>query len=239
VDEHFAPFKDVKIRQAMNYAIDRNALVRIVLGGHGTPGASIMPPMLYSNPNLKPYPYDVNKAKALMAQSTYPHGFKTNLIEVSGDIPGNATAVIVKSELAQIGIEVTIQDYSLVTAYAKEDERPGNPVSNLGQRYWTNDIIDPQEIISFVAEPDAGANDMGSWFNNAELNKLARQAEVELNPIKRRALYYQIQQLSSDSAQLIVLYYQPYRYASGTWVHGFHASPLGVYQLDKIWLSAH
>jgi hypothetical protein len=38
---------------------------------------------------------------------------------------------------------------------------------------------------------------------------------------------------------LIVLYYQPYRYATGSWVHGFHASPLGVYQLDKIWLSAH
>jgi peptide/nickel transport system substrate-binding protein len=239
VDEHFAPFKDVKIRQAMNYAIDRNALVRLVLGGHGTPGASVMPPMLYSNPNLKPYPYDVTKAKALMAQSTFPHGFKTNLIEVSGDIPGNATAVIVKSELAQIGIDVTIQDYDLVTAYAKEDEKNGNPVANLGQRYWTNDIVDPQEVISFVAEPDAGAHDMGTWFNNARLNSLARQAEVELNTAKRRALYYQIQQLSYDNAQLIVLYYQPYRYASGTWVHGFHASPLGVYQLDKIWLSAH
>ncbi len=239
VDEHFAPFKDVKIRQAMNYAIDRNALVRIVLGGHGTPGASVMPPMLYSDPNIKPYPYDIAKAKALMAQSAYPKGFKTNLIEVSGDNAGNATAVIVKSELAQIGIDVTIQDYELTTAYAKEDERNGNPVSNLGQRYWTNDIIDPQEVISFVAEPNAGANDMGTWFNNAQLNKLAKEAEVELNPAKRRDLYYQIQQLSYDQAQLIVLYYQPYRYATGTWVHGFHASPLGVYQLDKIWLSAH
>ncbi|HWE64450.1 MAG TPA: ABC transporter substrate-binding protein, partial [Chloroflexota bacterium] len=181
VDEHFAPFKDVKVRQAINYGIDRNAIVKIALGGHGTPAGSPMPPMLYWDPNIKPYPYNPAKAKALLAQSSYPHGFKTNLIEVSGDLYGNATAVIIKSELASIGIDVTIQDYELTTAYAKEDERPGNPTSNLGQRYWTNDIVDPQEMVSFLAEPNAGANDMGTWYNNPVLNQLAKQAEVELD----------------------------------------------------------
>ncbi len=239
VDEHFPPFKDVKVRQALNYAIDRNAIIRIALSGHGTPAGSAMPPMLYWDPNVKPYPYDPARAKALLAQSSYPHGFKCFLIEVSGDLYGNAAAVIIKSELAQIGIDVTIQNYELTTAYAKEDERNGNPTSNLGQRYWTNDIIDPQEVVSFLAEPDAGANDMGSWNGSPVLNQLARQAEVELNPAKRRALYYRIQEIISNDALLVVLGYQPYRYASGNWVHGFHVSPLGVYQLDKIWVSSH
>jgi peptide/nickel transport system substrate-binding protein len=240
VDEHYPPFKDVKVRQAINYGIDRNAIIKIALSGYGTPAGSPMPKMLYWNPNVKPYPYDPAKAKALLAQSSYPHGFKVNLIEVSGDLYGNAAAIIIKSELAQIGIDVTIQDYELITAYAKEDEKPGNKaVDHLGQRYWTNDIVDPQEMVDFLAEPTAGANDMGSFNTNAQLNKLAMQAEVELNPAKRQALYYQIQQIISDQALLVVLGYQPYRYASGNWVHGFHASPLGVYQLDKIWVSSH
>ncbi len=240
VDEHYPPFKDLKIRQAINYGIDRAAIIKIALSGHGTPAGSPMPKMLYWNPNVKPYPYDPARAKALLAQSAYPHGFKVNLIEVSGDLYGNAAAILIKAELAQIGIDVTIQDYEYLTAYAKEDERSGNKAADhLGQRFWTNDIIDPQEVVSFLAEPDAGANDMGSFSTNAQLNKLARQAELELNPAKRQALYYQIQQIYSDQALLVILGYQPYRYASGNWVHGFQVSPLGVYQLDKMWVSSH
>ena len=239
MDEHFAPFRDVKVRQAINYGIDRNAIVKIALSGYGTPAGSVMPPMLYWDPNLKPYPYNPTKAKALLAQSKYPHGFKTDLIEVSGDLSGNATAVLVKAELAQIGIDVTIKDYELLTAYAKEDERNGNPVANMGQRFWTNDIVDPQELISFVAEPSTGDNGLSTWYVNPQMTALAQQAEVELDAAKRRALYYKIQEISYNDAQMVVLDYQPYRYASGNWVHGFRASPLGVYQLDKIWLSSH
>jgi peptide/nickel transport system substrate-binding protein len=239
IDEHFAPFKDKLIRQAMNYAIDRNAIIKIALSGHGTPASSFMPPMLYWNPNQKPYPYDLAKAKALMAKSTYPQGFKCNLIEVSNDVPGNAAAVIIKSELAQIGIDVSIQGYDIQTAYAKMDERNGNPPSQLGARYWTNDIIDPDEVVSFAADINAGAHAFSTWYNNPVVIKLVHQGQQELDAARRRAIYYQIQATTADDAHLMNLYYSPYRYAHASYVHGFQASPLGTYRLKDVWVSPH
>ena len=122
LDQHYAPFKNLYVRQALNYAIDRNAIVKLAYQGHAIPGASFMPyKMKFWNAGLKPYPYDPAKAKQLLAKGGYPHGFNTFLITVSGDVAGQAEAVVVKSELAAVGINVNIQSYELLTAYDKED----------------------------------------------------------------------------------------------------------------------
>ena len=239
LDQHYKPLQDKRVRQALNYAIDRKAIIKIALSGHGTPASSFMPPMLDWNPNLAPYPYDLAKAKALMAQSGYPNGFKVTLIEVTNDVPANAAAVIIKAELAQIGVDVTIQTYELITAYNKEDERKGNGPSQMGARYWTNDIIDPDEVVSFAVDPGAGANSFSTWYNNPTVTKLVHQAQVTLDPAARKVMYYQIQQIVHDDAPLLFLYYQPYRYAHASYVHGFQVSPTGTFRLANMWVSAH
>jgi len=169
LDEHFAPFKDKNVRLALNYGIDRNAIVKLAYSGHAIVASSYMPyRMQYWNSSLKPYPYDLAKAKALLAKSKYPKGFKTFLIEVSNDVAGNATAVVIKSELAKLGITVDIRTYELLTAYAKED----GGHSQMGQRYWTNDIIDPDEVTTFAVDPKGGANAFSSYWSNARATKL-------------------------------------------------------------------
>jgi peptide/nickel transport system substrate-binding protein len=234
LDEHYAPFKDQNVRLALNYAIDRNAIVKLAYSGHATPGSSYMPyKMLYWNP-LKPYPYNVAKAKALLKKTKWPNGFKTFLIEVTNDVAGNATAVVLKSQLAKIGIKVDIRNYELLTAYAKED----GGKSQMGQRYWTNDIIDPDEVTTFAVDPKGGANAFSSWFwNNPEATNLVHKARVESDPNKRRAMYQRIQRIVYDESPFLVLDYSPYRYAHGKWVHGFHASPLGNYNLSLLSLT--
>ncbi len=229
LDQHFAPFKDPKVREALNYAIDRNAIVKLAYSGHATTGSSFMPyKMLYWNSSLKPYPYDPQKAKQILSQSNYPHGFDTYLIEVANDVAGNATAVVIKSDLAKIGINVDIKTYELLTAYGKEDG--GN--SQMGQRYWTNDIIDPDEVTTFGVDPDGGANAFSSYWSDPTATKLVRQARAELDPAKRAQMYQQVQQIVYDQTPYLVLDYSPYRYAAGKWVQGFHATPLGNYNLS-------
>src|SRR5262249_28314896 len=103
LDQHYAPFKKLAVRQALNYAIDRSALGTLAYQGEAIPVRSSMPyKMQFWNTALKPYPYDPAKAKQLLASAGYPHGFKTFLITVSGDVAGAAEAVVVKSELAKV-----------------------------------------------------------------------------------------------------------------------------------------
>jgi len=231
LDEHFAPLKDPNVRAALNYGIDRNAIVKLAYSGHATPGSSYMPyKMLYWNASLKPYPYDLAKAKAALAKSKYPHGFNTYLIEVSNDVAGNATAVVIKSELAKLGINVDIRTYELLTAYSKED----GGHSEMGQRYWTNDIIDPDEVTTFAVDPQGGANAFSSYWSDPTATKLVHAARSELNPVKRAAMYAQIQKIVYQQSPFLVLDYSPYRYAQGKWVHGFHVNPLGAYNLSLL-----
>jgi peptide/nickel transport system substrate-binding protein len=234
LDEHFAPFKDRNVRRALNYAIDRDAIVRLAYSGHAIKGSSYMPyKMQYWNSSLKPYPYNLAKAKALLAKSKYPNGFKCFLIEVTNDVAGNASAVVIKSNLAKLGITVDIQTYELLTAYDKED----GGHSQMGQRYWTNDIIDPDEVTTFAVDPKGGANAFSTYWSNTRATKLVHQARVERNSAKRASMYKEIQKIVYQESPFLVLDYSPYRYARGKWVHGFHASPLGNYNLSLLSLT--
>ncbi len=229
LDEHFKPFKNALVRQALNYAINRKTIVQLAYQGHAVPGSSFMPyKMEFWNSSLSPYPYNPAKAKQLLAQAGYPHGFNTFLITVSGDVAGQAEAIVLKSELAAVGINVSIQSYELLTAYNKED----NGHSEMGERYWTNDIIDPDEVATFGADCQGGANAFNSYWCDSKANSLVSDARAELSNSTRAQMYNQIQQIVYQQSPFIVIDYSPYRYGVGDWVHGFHATPLGNYDLS-------
>jgi len=143
-------------------------------------------------------------------------------------VAGQAEAVVVKSELAQVGITVAIQSYELLTAYAKED----GGHSEMGERYWTNDIIDPDEVATFGADCQGGAFAFNSYWCSTQANNLVSQARLELNSATRQSLYDQIQQIVYAQSPFIVTDYSPYRYGVGSWVKGFHVTPLGNYDLS-------
>ena len=126
----------------------------------------------------------------MLAQAGYPHGFTTFLITVSGDVAGQAEAVVIKSELAAVGITVNIQSYELTTAYSKED----GGHSQMGERYWTNDIIDPDEVATFGADCQGGANAFSSYWCDSPIINAVNQARSELNSTVRQQLYNQVQQ---------------------------------------------
>jgi peptide/nickel transport system substrate-binding protein len=229
LDEHFKPFKSQLVREALNYAINRTAIVQLAYQGHATAGASFLPyKMKFFDTSITPYPYNPAKARQLLKQAGYPHGFNSFLITVSGDVAGQAEAIVIKQELAAVGINVAIQSYELLTAYNKED----NGHSEMGERYWTNDIIDPDEVATFGADCQGGANAFNSYWCDPQANKLVSQARAELSDSKRQQLYDQIQQIVYQQSPFVVLDYSPYRYGVGNWVHGFHVTPLGNYDLS-------
>jgi peptide/nickel transport system substrate-binding protein len=168
-----------------------------------------------------------------LSDAGYPDGFKTNLIAVSGDAAGQAQAVVIKESLAKVGIDVTITSFEQSTAYT--NERSGT--NGLGLRYWTNDIIDPDEVATFGADIKGGANSFSTYWGDPTVSKLINDARSETDDTKRAAMYLQVQQAIADQAPFVPLAYAPFRYASGSWVNGFQVSPLGNYNNSLLTLT--
>jgi peptide/nickel transport system substrate-binding protein len=219
-------FSNVKVRQAVRYALDLDAMNKLAYQSAATPATSFLPyKMLYWNSTLPAPKVDLGKAKSLLAEAGFPNGFTTNLIAVSGDAAGQAQAVVIKDDLAKIGITVNIESYELVTAYGKE--KTGD--YGLGERYWTNDIIDPDEAVTFGVDVNSGSDSFHTFWSDPTATQLTNAARSETDVTKRTQMYQQIQQIVYDQTPYLPLAYPPFRYASGKWVHGFKASPLGNY----------
>jgi peptide/nickel transport system substrate-binding protein len=227
-------FKNEKVRQAVRYAIDLDEMNKLAYQDTATPATSFMPyKMQFWNADLPKPKVDIAKAKSLLAQAGFPNGFTTNIITVSGDAAGQAEAVVIKSDLAKIGITVNIESYELVTAYDKE--RTGN--YGIGERYWTNDIIDPDEVVTFGVVENAGSNSFDTYWSDPTATKLANDARSETDNAKRAKMYDQIQQIVWDQTPYLPLQYPPFRYAQGRWVNGFFVSPLGNYNNSLLTLT--
>src|SRR5262249_5504144 len=116
----FAPFKDPKVVQAMNYAIDRDATVKAVFFRHAKAATSPIDPGVNFHSDKFGYPFNLDKAKALLKASKYPNGFKVTLLTISGDTIGNAVAVVMQNELKQLGIDMSLQAIDSTTEFERQ-----------------------------------------------------------------------------------------------------------------------
>jgi peptide/nickel transport system substrate-binding protein len=232
-NEKKAPFNDVHVRQAISDAIDRQALVKAVLFGNGSPANSLfMPGLPYYDPTGGET-YNPAAAKQALAESSVPHGFTTTLQIASGNANEATVAQIVQSELKPLGITVNIQELDPTAAHASLEA----DTFDMAYALWTMDIPDPDEWTSFATNPKGGALSAFTYYDNPQVISLNQQAEGELNTTKRAALYTQLQQLTAQDAFLAYLYYVPYGYATTGNVHGFFVTPLGNFHLENVWKS--
>jgi peptide/nickel transport system substrate-binding protein len=233
-NENRKPFQDVHVRRAISLAINRPALVKAILFGNGKPANSFMPPQVpfyqASTPGLQT---NMAQAKKEMAESTVPHGFTTTLLVDAGESDQITTATIMQSELKPLGIKVNIQQLDANTAntdFQKLDY-------DMTFSYWTMDIPDPDELVTFAVDPKAGSKSFFTDYDNPTVVKDAHAAEQTLSNSTRQKLYNTIQDDSANDAFLAFLYYSPYAYATTSNVKDFFVTPLGNYHLENTWLS--
>jgi peptide/nickel transport system substrate-binding protein len=233
LNESYAPLADVHVRRAISYAIDRAAIVKAILYGYGTPANSFLPPQVpfysKSTPGLQ---YDMAKAKAEMAKSKFPKGFKVTLLVGAGATTETQMGQVLQQALKQLGIDVTFKQEDTSTEFQDIEKRN----YQLGFSYWTMDIADPDELVTFATDPAGGAQSFYTGYKNEKLIALSHEAQREPNQAKRAKLYAQVQAIAANDAFLGFLYYSPFRYATSSKVHGFFVEPLGNYHLENVWL---
>jgi peptide/nickel transport system substrate-binding protein len=183
MNEKYAPLADVHVRRAISYAIDRQAIVKSVLFGFGTPANSFLPPQVpfYSKASGG-LQFNMAKAKAEMAKSKYPTGFKVSLLVGAGAQVEAAMGQIMQNQLKQLGIDVTFTQQDTSTEFQNIEKQN----YQLGFSYWTMDIADPDELVSFAIDPKGGgAHSFYTDYNNPTVIGLSHQADRETNIAKR------------------------------------------------------
>jgi peptide/nickel transport system substrate-binding protein len=234
MNERIPQLADVHVRRAISYAIDRKALVAAVLFGHGSPANSFMPPQVpYYDKNSPGLQFNLAAAKAEMAKSKYPHGFSIQLLTAGGNDYEKTMGQLIQAELKQIGINVSFNQVDSNVEFTDEQ----NFKYQLGFSYWTMDIADPDELVSFAVDPSQGAKSFYTDYNNANVIKWTHEAETTFDTAKRQQLYNQIQQQAAADAFMGFLFYSPYAYATSNKVQGFYVYPTGNYHMENVWLS--
>ena len=228
------PFQDVHVRRAISLALNRDALVKAVLFGHGKPANSLFPPQVpYYDPNTPGYQFNLAEAKKEMAQSSVPHGFSTSIVIPTGNSDYQTISTILQSELKPLGINVKINQLDPNT----ENTQTQNLNYDMTLTLWTMDISDPDELATFAVDPKSGAKSFFTMYNNPAVVNAAHAAERTLNTEKRQQLYNTLQTGAAKDAFMAFLYYSPYPYATTTNVHGFFVTPLGNMHMENVWLS--
>jgi peptide/nickel transport system substrate-binding protein len=222
------PLDDVRVRQALYHALDRQAIVDAVTFGHGKVANSFVPAgAMFYNPDNPDYPHDPEKAKALLKEAG-AEGLQLTFLLAAGDSVQDQIGVIVKDQLSKVGVDVQIE---------KQEEGQQWETTVAGEydisvNYWTNDIIDPDQKATFSVYGDDENRSYYTGYKNPEVSKLIEQGRVELDRTKREEIYRRIQEIAKRDAHWIDLYYSPFRNASRKNVQNFFQNPMGRFFLE-------
>jgi peptide/nickel transport system substrate-binding protein len=234
VNHSHPPLDNKNVRKALHMAVDQNAIVDVVTFGLGTPANSYIPAgALYYNPDNSMYPYDPDKAREMLAAEGV-EDLELDYMVSAGDKVEEQTAILVKDQLAQVGVDVNIVKVDPSAAWDELVE--GNYDLTVG--YWTNDIIDPDQKSTFCLGMDSNLN-YYTRYENTDVAQMVADGRVELDPEKRKQLYYDIQAIAKDDVNWIDLYYSPFRNISRSYVHGFEQNPLGRMMLEGVTMDPH
>lgn len=211
INTQYGPLNDTRVRQALNYAIDKDSLIKYVLFGLGSPEDSILPPFVLGHIAVGPYQYDPQKAKQLLAQAGYPNGFSVTLITPNGRyLFDTQVAETIAQYLRDIGIQVNVRTYDWPT-YVSTILAPLNKTElQLFLLGWSPSVPDPyfytfQLFHSSQFVPN-GFNNF--FYNNTEADKLLELGATTTDPQLRAQIYQNLTKIVWNDAPMIFLYYQ-------------------------------
>lgn len=192
-----APFDDVRVRQAMNYAVDVDAIVQALLNGNGQRLANFfVPGGLGYDSGLKPYPHDPEMAKQLLAQAGHPDGFETQIAFASSERQDLVEAVA--GQLADVGIRAETVPTEVATFNAQWTDTSAPPL-----RFATwRPMFDPSTLLSLVVAD----NGFLSRYDNPKAEPLLAAAAIDPDPDRRAKTYRELGRVLRDEPAAIYLY---------------------------------
>ena len=223
------PFADKKVRQAANYAINKAALVDEVLEGTADVAAGPTPPAFAwaYNESLEPYPYDPEKAKALLAEAGAEGAELTFYVTEggSGMLDPIAMGTAIQADLNAVGFDVKIETYEWNTFLGEVN--PGlEGKADMAEMAWMTNDPDtlPYLALRTDAWPDKGGFNSG-YYSNPEVDKLLEDARVATDQAVRAKLYQEMQTIVQDDAPWVFVANWKQNAVMNDKVEGFELEP--------------
>lgn len=235
----FKPFSDIRVRNAIRWAIDYNGIINDILKGAAIGLQTIIPKGIAGYDPQTPFTQDIAKAKSLLAEAGYPNGFSVELTTPAtiAQIPTADIAAKVKNDLAKVGIDVKIQLITYAELLTKYRAQSLQMV--IGR--WGSDYADPNSnAAAFAYCRTAGPNDTAkqlTWRNkyaNNVTSDLVEKAAKELDDTKRLDYYKQLTGTILNDGPFVILYQLMIQRAVRTSVKGFTVSPLTLEDFSLI-----
>jgi peptide/nickel transport system substrate-binding protein len=223
------PFADKRVRQAVNYAIDKKALVDDVLQGTAEVAAGPTPPAFAwaYNDALEPYPYDPDKAKALLKEAGADGAKLTFYVTDggSGMLDPVAMGTAIQADLAKVGLDVKIETYEWNTFLGEVN--PGlEGKADMAEMSWMTNDPDTLPYLALRTEafPDKGGFNSG-YYSNPKVDALLEQARSSTDRDERARLYKEMQEIVRDDAPWAFIANWKQNAVSTAAVEGFSLQP--------------
>jgi len=223
-----APFTDKKVRQALNYAINKQAIIDAVFLGAGKVAKNPIPPTIWSyNDKVKDYPYDPGKAKELLAQAGFPNGFETDVWAMPVQRPYNPNAKrmaeIIQADWEKVGVKAKIVTFEW-GEYLKRSKEGEHQTVLLG---WTGDNGDPDNFLHVLLGCAAASGANRARWCHKPFDDLLMSAKRTTNIGQRTSLYEKAQVIFKEEAPWVTIahsmVFMPMRKA----VKGYKIDPFG------------
>lgn len=229
------PFDNKLVRQALNHAVDKEAMIEGLFAGQAEPAKNPIPPAVEGyNDDIEPYAYDPEKAKQLLAEAGYPNGFEMELWAMPVPRPympdANKVAEFLQKSFAEIGVAAEIVTFEWAT-YLDKAKAGEADAFILG---WTGTNGDADDFIYSLWHEDNIGSLNSTQYANEELNQVLEEARTITDQEKRIELYKQAQEIMHEDPPIIPLVHPTPVLAAKANITGFDPHPTGRLITTKI-----
>lgn len=229
------PWQDVRVRQAINYAIDRETIIKTVIQDKAYPAVGVLPSSIQGyDENVTSYKYDPEKAKALLEEAGYADGFTLNILTTSHPAFGLPAVEALSGYLEEVGIKVETEqvDFATMTDRLNSGDYMTAMSSNGG---WTHPV---EFLTRYFHTKNSGASGNTSYYENKEVDALLDQASQTTDETEMISLVQDAQELVMKDAPWWFFNYNKAVIVHQPWVKGLEPVPTDIdfQDLTKVWI---
>ena len=232
------PFSDVRVRQAVNFAINKDAVARVAFNGYAVPAEGVVPPGVEYALKTGPWPHDPARARQLLKEAGYERGFETELWSVNNNSTAQKVLQLLQQQLGQVGIRARITALEAGQRVERVESAPDPATAGVRLYYtgWSSSTGEAdwamRPLLASESWPPTLFNT--AYYKNPRVDELLARAQLTTDRAQKSGLYQEAQRIVWDDAPWAVLVTERLLYAKTRGLSGVYVMPDASFEFEQI-----